>query len=324
MSTLATRRALRSADALIGPDGDGGQAADAQRNFVHVDRPRRQRHERDPFPIERIAVGNVFVPNGRRPVTEDNVLRLADSIHAMGLRTPISVRYVDEINIPGEGEVCNVAVLVAGAHRLEACKRLGMTEIDCLVIAGDETDARLWEIAENLHRAELTVAERAEHISEWMRITGEKQSAQLGPKGPIGHRPEGGINAAVRDLGITRQEGQRAAKIAKLSPETKEAAREAGIDDNQSALLRVAREKDTVDQLAAIKREREAAEKRARQPEPDEAREDRLYDLAFTIATRCEFHLAPIIAALSNRGDRAVLLGWFQKFLERPDAGAAT
>lgn len=92
---------------------------------------------------------------------------------------------------------------------------------------------------------QLTVQERAEHIAEWVRITGDREAAQVGPHKPrkAGQQP-GGINAAVRDLGITRQEAQRADKIAKLSPEAKEAAREAGIDDNQSALLRVAREAD--------------------------------------------------------------------------------
>ena len=36
------------------------------------------------------------------------------------------------------------------------------------------SDARLWEIAENLHRSELTVTERAEHIAEWVRLIAEK------------------------------------------------------------------------------------------------------------------------------------------------------
>ncbi len=49
-----------------------------------------------------------------------------------------------------------------------------------------------------------------------------------------------GINAAVRELGIERNEAQRAVKIDRITPEAKEAAREAGIADNQSALLRVA------------------------------------------------------------------------------------
>ena len=115
----------------------------------------------------------------------------------------------------------------------------------------DEADRRLWEIAENLHRAELTVMERAEHIAEWVRLTEEKAdevSAQVEPKlrqrgagqGIGGGRPESGINAATRDLGLDRTATQRAVKVASITPEAKEAAREAGIDDNQSALLKVA------------------------------------------------------------------------------------
>ncbi len=60
----------------------------------------------------------------------------------------------------------------------------------------------------------LTVAERAENIAEWVRITGEKlaqQPAQVAP--PVrkhGHaQAPAGINAAVRDLGIDRTEAQR-------------------------------------------------------------------------------------------------------------------
>jgi hypothetical protein len=33
---------------------------------------------------------------------------------------------------------------------------------------------RLWEIAENLHRADLTEAERRQHIAEWVKLTAEK------------------------------------------------------------------------------------------------------------------------------------------------------
>ena len=35
-------------------------------------------------------------------------------------------------------------------------------------------DAWLWEIAENLHRAEMTVQERADHIAEWVKLVEEK------------------------------------------------------------------------------------------------------------------------------------------------------
>jgi hypothetical protein len=59
--------------------------------------------------------------------------------------------------------------------------------------------ARLWEISENLHRAELSVGERADQIAEWIRLTTEVQSAQVGPNESRradgrGHRPAGGIS----------------------------------------------------------------------------------------------------------------------------------
>lgn len=43
-------------------------------------------------------------------------------------------------------------------------------------------------------------------------------------------------------MGITRQSAQRAVKIAGITGEAKDAARETGLDDNQSALLTVAAE----------------------------------------------------------------------------------
>jgi ParB family chromosome partitioning protein len=93
------------------------------------------------------------------------------------------------------------------------------------------------EIAENLHRAELTVQERADHIAEWVRLTEGKQlqSAQTEPieskrADGRGHRHEGGINAAARELGINRAEAQRALKIAGLSDDARAVADEAGLD----------------------------------------------------------------------------------------------
>jgi hypothetical protein len=57
---------------------------------------------------------------------------------------------------------------------------------------------------------------------------------------PQGGRPEGGTRAAARTVNITEVEARRAEKIAAIVPEAQEAAVEAGLDDNQSALLRIA------------------------------------------------------------------------------------
>lgn len=193
----------------------------------------RPRHES--FGPEEIVIPSRL----RAGVNETAVSGLMASIGKIGLRTPLSVRW-------DKGNADPTIVLIAGRHRLEACKRLQMPLIDCLVFDGDEADARLWEIAENLHRADLTVLERSEHIAEWVRLTEEalaQQPAQLAP--PVkkhGHSQQpGGINAAVRELGIDRTEAQRSVNVSRLPEAAKEAAREVGLADNQSALLKAAR-----------------------------------------------------------------------------------
>jgi ParB-like chromosome segregation protein Spo0J len=87
----------------------------------------------------------------RSRLDEPSVIGLMESIKSIGLQDPPTVRFTPES-----------AVLVTGRHRVEACKRLGMELIHCAVFEGDETVARLWEIAENLHPADLTAFEHDE------------------------------------------------------------------------------------------------------------------------------------------------------------------
>ena len=187
--------------------------------------------------VERIPVDSVRVRDRLRSLVPEKVDGLVASFSDIGLRSPIHVRVLDRLEENGR-IIEGVPILIAGRHRLEAARRLGWTEIDAYVLDGDERDARLWEIAENLHRAELSVQERADHIAEWVRLTAEKEvSAQSAPKLP--GRPQGGINAAVRELGIDRTEAQRAVKIASITPEAREAADAAGLM-TQTARLAIA------------------------------------------------------------------------------------
>ena len=191
--------------------------------------------------VERVRLDAIVIPVGRRPIKPDAIDSLAASMQRIGLQTPITVRRIAD----GSGYR-----LVTGHHRLSAAKKLDWDTIDCFQIDEDDTTARLIEIAENLHRADLSRLERDEQIAEWVRLT-EGVSRQVVAK-PEGGRPESGAAAASRELGMDKRDVQRAVKVSNMSLEAKDAARDAGIDDNRSALLKVAHEPTAEKQVAAV------------------------------------------------------------------------
>jgi ParB-like chromosome segregation protein Spo0J len=179
------------------------------------------------------------------------VQKLAISMQQSGMLAPITVRYRYHDDIPSSN--CEDGYeLIFGHHRLVAAKLLGWENINAIEVECSDVDAKLMEIAENLHRAELTRLQHDEQVAEWIRLTNEKEvSAQVAPK-PKGGRPAGGVRAAARDLGVDRDAANRAIKVASLSDEAKVAAREHGLDDNRTALLEAARETEPAAQVAAI------------------------------------------------------------------------
>lgn len=184
---------------------------------------------------ENLSVDSIKIADRLRELDMDSVERIAESINEIGLRTPITVRVVGKDN-----------VLVAGAHRLEAVKRLGWTRIEAFVIENwNELEARRWEIAENLHRADLTVLERAEQEDEYVRITLELNSRQVAENAerdnrPVG-RPKDETREAARQIGVDETRAKRNKRIVGLTPEAKKVARAEGLDTNQRALLAASR-----------------------------------------------------------------------------------
>jgi ParB-like chromosome segregation protein Spo0J len=204
----------------------------------------------------------VIAARMRDRLRDDAIASLMESIQKIGLREPPTIRIGHDEDEDG-GEY---PILVAGLHRIEALKRLGAQYADCAVFDGDETEARLWEISENMHRAELSELEWSEHVAEWKRLTevqseqnvqNESERAEVQSEQHVqneskladrrGHRHEGGIAKAARELPIPgatedakRMRVVRAIKIADIAPEAKEAAKAAGLANNQKALLTVA------------------------------------------------------------------------------------
>ena len=110
-----------------------------------------------PKKITRIRISNINVLGKRRRLNRRKCELIADFIRAIGLNTPITVRIRKDGTIP----------LVAGLHRLEAMKMLGMKKIDCIVVPGSSENCLLWQDGENLWRAGLTALEKAEAIARW-------------------------------------------------------------------------------------------------------------------------------------------------------------
>ena len=122
-----------------------------------------------------IGVNDIEVGDRMRTADSEAVDRLARSMQDIGLRTPISIRVVDDVTIRGE-DWANAYFLVTGATRLAAAKQLGWEKIECFVYLDcDEIDAQLWEIAENLHRAGLTKDERDNQIRRYAELLKQKK-----------------------------------------------------------------------------------------------------------------------------------------------------
>lgn len=201
------------------------------------------------FDITDALIDDIYVVGERRPVDAGAVTRLIDSIKGIGLQTPITVRQ-SEVTDPDSGEVLMAYALIAGRHRLEAYRSLGKDRIPAIVRDCDEVDAQLWEIAENLHRAELTVLERDEQVAKWVELNASKLTQSVSVSGGRGNK---GSRSAAEQIGVNREDARRAAKVASLSEDAKDAAREAGLDDNRTALLAAA--KAEPDQQAAVIRD---------------------------------------------------------------------
>lgn len=101
-----------------------------------------------------LPTDQVILRADARAINSDAVSALVNSIGAVGLINPIRVR--------ASGDSYE---LIAGAHRLEACKQLGLVEVPCVVVTDDDLHAELAMIDENLCRADLSPSDRAKQTA---------------------------------------------------------------------------------------------------------------------------------------------------------------
>jgi len=145
------------------------------------------------IPLDMIEIGTRL-----RGVSANTVAVLAASISEVGLLNPITVHQRgilrDRIETQGWG-------IVAGLHRLEACRSLGMTEIPAHVVTLGEIERQLAECDENLCGTKLTPSERAmftarrKQAYEALHPETRRGSNAGGPSGKFRHTVEASFTA---------------------------------------------------------------------------------------------------------------------------------
>lgn len=117
---------------------------------------------------QRVDLSTLLASNQPRPLITADVDKLASSIKEVGLIQPITVKphavSVGGLTEPG-------FQIVAGHHRVAACRALGWTEVDAIVIEdGGHLQAELIEIDENLCRSELSTSQRSKAVKRRKEI----------------------------------------------------------------------------------------------------------------------------------------------------------
>jgi ParB family chromosome partitioning protein len=183
-----------------------------------------------------VTIDRVSINSNRRPLSDQKVAELMQSIQTNGLLNPITLD--QHFN------------LIAGLHRLTACKLLGLEEIEYKVINCEDQDhARLAEIDENLIRNELEALDRAEmwlerdQILERLGLRAKRGDNQFSHKGrEIGSLPVKTTLELAREVGYTERTFQHGKQIAKnIAPEVKDLIKGTPIAKSPSVLLKIAR-----------------------------------------------------------------------------------
>lgn len=132
-------------------------------------------------PVSPAVIATPVPSDGRMAIWRDistidigTRLRMADQAKVDGLK-PSFLEIGQQTPVTVQGQEGDARVkLSAGLHRLETARQLGWEKVLCFHQPFDDLDRELWEIDENLCRAELTPADRALFIARRKEIYLEK------------------------------------------------------------------------------------------------------------------------------------------------------
>jgi ParB family transcriptional regulator, chromosome partitioning protein len=187
-----------------------------------------------------VLVDQITIGCNRRPIKDDKVVELMQSIRANGLLNPITVDR--KFN------------LIAGLHRLTAYKLLGFEQIECKIVNFEDADrARLAEIDENFIRNELEPLERYELWLERDRILermglrfkpGDNQHTQkiMATGGEINSPPAKTTLDLAKGFGYSERSFQQGKQIARdIHPDVKQKIIGTSLSKSRTIQLKIAR-----------------------------------------------------------------------------------
>ncbi len=183
-----------------------------------------------------VLIDQIKIGANRRPVKDEKVVELMQSIRANGLLNPITID--QNFN------------LIAGLHRLTACKMLSFEHIECKVVSYEDADhARLAEIDENFIRNELEPLERYELWLERDKIL-ERMGLRFKP-GDNQYTKKGGETVSLparttlelaRGFGYSERSFQQGKQIARdIHPDVKQKIITTGFKKSRTVQLKIAR-----------------------------------------------------------------------------------
>lgn len=207
--------------------------------------------------VAEVSIDAIQVIDRLRASDSGKVASLADSIKKLGLMNPISIRPDNR--------------LIAGLHRLEACKLLGWSTIPAIIQdyhaihAADvaELYVELAEIDENLIRNDLTELQQGLQHARRKAIY-----EKLHPEAKAGVAQAKGMNTALGNVadklsatsyaadaanavGETERTVRRKTRIGEQLAEVAEQLQDTAIEDNQSELLALAKLQESKPEIAA-------------------------------------------------------------------------
>ena len=176
-----------------------------------------------------VLINKIEIKSNRRKTDKEAVRVIKGSMKKLGQLEPVMVL-----------ETSTGLVAVDGVHRIKAAESLGWEKIEAVHFEGDEKAARIYELTQTATRAGTTVLDRAKVITELVREVLGKARAKKLERG--GQQPgDKGVSKTARVLGLPRDDIRRCMVIASMSAEAMAKAVKLDLDNNEAALLKIAK-----------------------------------------------------------------------------------